>query len=83
MKGKFFNELYSFASSMVPPNDFMLHQRLQDIVKTKNQQEQNINGLGNINLSSIITEKEKLQIDLEKALNEIDKLKTLVAENTI
>ena len=36
-----------------------------------------------LNLSSIISEKEKLQNELENALNQIDQLKTLVAENTL
>jgi len=34
-------------------------------------------------LTNIITEKEKLQSELENALNQIDRLKTLIAENTL
>lgn len=35
------------------------------------------------NLSSLVTEKEKLQNELEQALTQIDKLRSLLAENTL
>jgi hypothetical protein len=49
----------------------------------KNQAEKNVKDMSCLNMSTIITEKEKIQLDLAKALDEIDKLKTLVAENTL
>lgn len=39
LKGKSFNNLYTFTVSMIPPNDFTKKAALQQIVRQKNNQE--------------------------------------------
>lgn len=61
----------------------MAAQRLQDIIVGLKKLEQQALGSSSLNITNIINEKEKLQNELESALDQIDKLKTLVAENTL
>lgn len=82
-KEKSFAELYQFVMQKLPMNDKNGHQRLRDIIANKQKQDQNVINTNPQTISNIIQEKEKLQSELEKALNDIDHLKTLLAQNTI
>lgn len=83
LKGRFFNDAYAIAKSLVLPNDYATQKKFTELLKLKKLAESKVYETKGINISSIITEKEKIQLDLENALCEIDKLKTLVAESTL
>ena len=57
--------------------------KLQQLLKEKQTGEDKLKQLATLNFSSILTEKERLQKDLDGALDQIDKLRKLLADNTL
>ena len=80
-KEKAFIDLYSLAISRIPKTDKLFITRLQELLK--NKQKHDIEALSSVNqptqVNSLIKEKEKLQIDLDKALSNLEQVKTLLA----
>ncbi|CDW87536.1 UNKNOWN [Stylonychia lemnae] len=82
-KEKAFMDLYKFAKQAIPVTDKNSIGRIEQILQNKQIQDQNLLNMNVQQIHSIIKEKERLQVELDKALVDLDQLKTLLAKSTI
>jgi hypothetical protein len=67
----------------MPKTDKTFYAKLQEVIKSKQRVDLQALSAQPAQVCNLIKEKEKLQHDLERALTDIDQLKTLLAQNTI
>eukprot|EP00347_Sterkiella_histriomuscorum_P010894 403374515 len=84
IKEKVFQDMYQQIKSILPQSDKTNHAKIERIMQAKLQFDQNHLTLQNsMNMNNAFVEKEKLQSQLDKALDDIEQLKTLLAQSTI
>ena len=82
-KDKCFIDMYTLAIQRVPSDDQYFYKKLASILKAKQRVDMSALSTQPSSVSNLIKEKDKLQKELQKALNDIDNLKTIVAQNTL